>query len=274
MAVVSPTHKSSDSISPTLPTITTGKRPAGDATATLVSRTTLKKCRKLAKDYLTGDIKEACLSFRLVIQAKANVSSDTIALLKLGELLHTLQKGNSTIAILPWYIRNRASLPPLLDHSSSSFMEHAKFRTKYAHPFNPKFNQACWFNIAVAHMCSYQHLLSDDDSNNASWYRDNDCKAYLAAVQGSNDTVPLGELLYSGPFMNASQITAQIQQICAAKCKAPLRFGCRVSKNLKINLSHEKFRNWLLAENQLVKIDVDRKDAKRLKVIMYAYVNK
>ena len=93
-------------------------------------------------------------------------------------------------------------------------------------------------------------------------------------MQGSNCIVPLGEHLYSGPFLDANQITEQLQRVCAAKFPDHIRFGCRLSKNLEISLAPQKFCNWTLAENQLIKVEVDRNNVKRLEKVMYAYVNK
>ena len=184
-----------------------------------------KKSNQLAKDYLIGNIQESHLTIQMVLQPKSDVSSDEVALLMLGDLIRTLQLSDPKVAVLPWYIKERSSLPPLLDHSSLSFMETSKFCTKYAHCCNRKFDQASWFNLALAHMFPHQHLLSDDDSNRASWNCDNECQAFLSTVQGSDNTIPLGKLLYSGPFLDAKCITEQLQQVCAAKSKAPIRVG-------------------------------------------------
>ena len=125
------------------------------------------------------------------------------------------------------------------------------------------------FIHGIKNQCS-----SNDDRNHASWYHDNDCKAFLSTVQGSDNTILLGKLLYSGPFLDANCITEQLQQVCADKFPDPIRFGCRLSKSLEIPLAPQKYRNWTLAENQLVKVEVNHNDVKRLKKVMYAYINK
>ena len=180
----------------------------------------------------------------------------------LGNLLHTLQATDPKTAILPWYIRDRSSLPPLLEYSSLSLLEPSVFRTKYASCFNPKFNQANWCSIGFAHTGPQQHLLSNHNSNNVSWYRDNDWKAILSMVQGSDSCIPLGKFLYSGPFMNTTCLTEQIQLMCATNNKTPICFGCCVSKNLDIKLGNVPYCNWMLAENRLIKVKVSKKDVK------------
>ena len=134
----------------------TGKCPASNVSAKAAPSTKPassakgKKCKQLAKDYLTGKVQESCLSFWMVLEPKSNISSNEIALFKLGDLVRTLQVTDPKIAILPWYINDRASLPPLTDYTALSLMEHSKFRTKFAHQFNSKFNQASWFNLLMA----------------------------------------------------------------------------------------------------------------------------
>ena len=63
----------------------------------------------------------------MVLEPKSDVSSDDIALFKLGDLLRTLQLSDPSVAILPWYLKDRDTLTPLFDHSTLSFMEHFKF---------------------------------------------------------------------------------------------------------------------------------------------------
>ena len=122
-------------------------------------------------------------------------------------------------------------------------------------------------------MCPCQHLLSDNNSNHASWYRDNDWKAILSTVQGSDSCIPLGEFLYSGPYINTNRFTEQIQKMRAIRFPEPIHFGCQVSKNLDIKLVDVPYWNWMLAENQLIKVEVDQKDVKRLKAVLYAFIN-
>ena len=63
----------------------------------------------------------------MVLEPKSDVSSDELALFKLGDLLRTLQDMDSKAAILLCYNKDRASLTPITDYSTLSFMEHSKF---------------------------------------------------------------------------------------------------------------------------------------------------
>jgi hypothetical protein len=59
-----------------------------------------------------------------------------------------------------------------------------------------------------------QHLLNNDSSDTSGWFDDHKCGAFLCTVQDLDNTVPLGDLLYSGPFVNLKRVAASIQKWC------------------------------------------------------------
>jgi hypothetical protein len=87
-----------------------------------------------------------------------------------------------------------------------------------------------------------------------------------------DNTVPLGDLLYSGPFVNLDRVAASIQKWCLDKCKKTLRFGCHLKRNPDIPKS-DSARPFLLAETQIVHIEVDSAHAKLLKKALHAGFN-
>lgn len=283
VTIVSPDPKNKSKPAPasnktnkaTNPSQGSNKRPATEAPPQDQSKSTSsKKTKQFAKEYVHGDIIESRISYKFLIPEKADVAADFLALGMVADLLKEYQKHDPKVAILPWKKSDAATLHPLTDQATVRFMEVSKFRVNYTERFRPKSKQNCWFRMAIAHSGPRQHLLSGNLSNQASWFDERDSGAWLCTVQGSDDTVPVGDLLYGGPFLDIVRITDQIQQVGTRVFQEPLRFGCRISKNLDVPLTDDKPRNWMLAENQLVLVEADRQDVKKLKNLLYQVINK
>jgi hypothetical protein len=259
------------------PAASAAKRPAQDTSSqNPPKKQIVTKTKKVAKDYLQGELGESRISYKFFIPEKEDCPSDALALNLIGDLLQAYQaQKDPKAAILPWKKSDYDTAHPITDHAVVRTMEVSKFRTMYTDRFRPKAKQNCWFRLAIAHTVPRQHLLSGNLSNLASWFDDNDCGAWACTVQGSDDTVPVGELLYLGPFVDVVRINKQIQQACCKVVKnKELKFGCRTSKNPEVVLEDNRPRNWMLAENQMVLIEADRNDAKKLKQVLYATFNK
>ena len=127
--------------------------------------------------------------------------------------------------------------------------------------------------MSVAHTCPYQHLLSGRNSNMASWFVDHEWGAWPCTVQGSNAVVPVRLFLYSGPFLNVAHLTEHLQKLAHRVFQKPLKLGCSVSKVLEVKLT-EKPCSWILAENQMIKVEADNSDARDVKCLLYQYINK
>jgi hypothetical protein len=239
------------------------------------SSTAKTKTNKLAKDYLTETMVETRISYKFLIQPDGEDTSDSVALSMISMLLHRYQEDDPGAAILPWKVTAQDTECPITNPDMVTLMEVSKFRNVYTDRFRPKLKQNCWFRLAIAHTKPSQHLLSGNLSNMASWFDNHDSGAWTCTVQGSDDTVPVGELIYTGPFIDSVRVSAQIRKACDGFKKGTnIKFGCRVGKNSDIPLAEDRPRNWILAENQLVLIEADRKDAKRLKSILYQVFNK
>jgi hypothetical protein len=235
-----------------------------------------KSIQKVAKDYVQGNIQESRISFKFLIPEKKDTSADVVALNMIADLLQAYQAQDPTVAILPWKITDAETLYPIADHSVVRTMESSKFRLSYADRFRPKTKQNCWFSLAIAHTDPNQHLISGNSSNLASWFDDHDCGAWLCTVQGADDTVPVGELLYGGPFLDVVRVKDQLEKACKKVFpnQEPVRFGCRISKNLDVPMDDGKPRNWMLAENQLIRVEAARGDARKVKHVLYQTINK
>ena len=252
------------------------KRPAADSISKHLSSASsgIKKSKQVAKVYVQNDIQVARITFKFAIKEKSDLSPDEIALSLIGSLLQTYQAQDPTCAILPWNTKDTSTLHPLTEPGIICMMEISKFRSQYTDRFRPKLKQNCWFCMAIAHTCPSQHLLSGNLSNLASWFDTNDCGAWLCTVQGSDDIVQVGDLLYGGPFINVARVTHSLQQLCESVCKSALKFGCRISKSSEIPRVDARPSNWMLAENQIIKVEADRRDVKTLKHVLYKYLNK
>jgi hypothetical protein len=185
-------------------------------------------------------------------------------------MLEAYQKRDPHVVFLPWSFENWASLPPIMDPQALADLRVSAFRS-YTDGFCPKPNKPCWFKMAISSE-SPQNLLSNDSSDTSGWFDDNKCGAFLCPVQDSDSTVPLGDLLYSGSFVNLDRVTASIQKWCLDKCKKTLKFGCRFKRNPDIPKSDSP-RPFLLAETQIVHMEVDSAHAKLLKKVLHAGFN-
>jgi hypothetical protein len=238
--------------------VSTAKQPAqGTSTQTPTKKQTVTKPKKVATEYLKEGLLESRISYKCLIPGKEDCPSDALALNLIGDLLQKYQSQKDQKAvILPWRKSDYDTAHPITDHAAVLLMEVSIFRATYTDRFHPKHaKQNCWFRLAIAHTVPRQHLLSGNLSNLASWYDDNDCGAWACActVQGSDDTVPVGELLYMGPFVDVVRISDQIQRACHKALKKELKLGWRTSKNPEVTLEDNGPRNWMLAENTISK---------------------
>jgi hypothetical protein len=188
----------------------------------------------------------------------------------IGSMLEAYQKHDPQVVFLPWLFENWASLPPIMDRQDLASLSVSKF-CPYTDGFRPKPNKLCWFKMVMSSEAP-QHLLSNDSSNTSGWFDDNKCGAFLCAVQDSDNTIPMGDLLYSGPFVNLERVAASIQKWCLDRYKKTLKFGCHLKRNPDIPKS-DSSRPFLLAESQIVHIKVDSAQAKLLKKVLHAGFN-
>jgi hypothetical protein len=217
--------------------------PQQKETTQTITRT---KTNKLAKDYLTGTTVETRFSYKFLIQTDGESTSDSIALSMIGSLLCRYQEDDPSAAILPWKVTAQETECPITNPDMVTLMEVSKFPNIYADRFRPKLKQNCWFRLAIAHTKPSQHLLSGNLSNMASWFDNHDSGAWMCTVQGLDDTVSVGELIYTGPFIDLVRVSAQIHEACKLFKGANIKFGCRVGRNSEIPLAEDRPRSWIL----------------------------
>jgi hypothetical protein len=144
---------------------------------------------------------------------------------------------------------------------------------KYADRYVPKKDKDMWIKMHIGYTNRIEDLISGQDSNNADWFDDNESQGFYCMVQDSDDAVPLGDLLYSGQFIDHVRLKDQIEKQIAAYGKGPFSFGCRPKRQNEIT-QVDRPRNWTMADNQPIHIECDRKDSKALKPVLYHLFNK
>ena len=119
-------------------------------------------------------------------------------------------------------------------------------------------------------------LTSDRDSKMNWWFEENKCGAFLTSVQDSDDVVILGDMLYSGGFIDCERL----QQILISEyarrypTEPALLAGCRTKQCKQIKVEDKKAISWIMAANQPICIEVDRSQASKLKLLLYHLFNK
>jgi hypothetical protein len=265
-----PTKTTTSSTKKTGSRKTQAKSSAATKASPLVTPTTVYLAKKRQSDG-TLTLTTTRVLLKLHIDTAEDEGTTERALELLGALLETYQKRDIHVAFIPWTFADMDSLPPIMDPIVMANMLVSKFRP-YTDGFRPKPSKPCWFQMAIVSE-EPQHLLSNDYSDASGWFEDNKCGAFLCAVQNSDNTVPLGDLLYSGPFVNPERVAASIQKRCMNRYKKPLKFGCRLKRNWEIPKA-DSLRPFLLAESQIVHIEVDSSDAKNLKKVLHHGFNR
>ncbi|CAB9522813.1 hypothetical protein SEMRO_1344_G264690.1 [Seminavis robusta] len=177
-----------------------------------------------------------------------------------------------SVAILPWTISDMNKLPAIT--SIQRFPAKISEMKAYTDRIRPKSNSTCWFKMHLASNGDKEHFTSSDKSDNSDWFDDNESAAYFCTVQNSDDPVSLGDFLFSGAFSDPVRIADVIHKMCQTTYNKTLHFGCRVRKVKEIDSTLSKPRVWTMADNQMVHIEVDRKEAKTLQKILHKHFNK
>ena len=213
----------------------------------------------------------ARLVIKLSIKPKENQSPNVVFINLFKKLMTAYQTEDPSVLLRPWKIKSSASEitdPENLPTQINDYKE-------YADRLRILANRDCWFKVHFACNGFPSNLTSNMDSASHHWFQDNQAAAFLAVVQDSDDTIDLGHLMFSGPFIDHIRLTEQIRVACTRiDPKKKFYFGCKPKKLAEIPKSEGKFTNWTMADNQPIVIEVDKQQARPFKNILYRLFNK
>jgi hypothetical protein len=224
-----------------------------------------------------GEILKACThSIRLMVALKLDKQEDKtpndLAMEQIKELFKRYKKNDPSACIVPWrtdqLMSNRAIITT--DDIPENISELKKI---YAEGLRPKSNSTCWFKLHIGATEEPVHFTSTSDSDTQDFFMDTSHLAYLCTVQDSDDTVDLCDFIYSGPFMNPSDMELAIRKALQQKSNRQFKFGCRVRKTKELP-EQKNVKDWLLKPNMMVHLEADRHQAKHLKLELYLLFNK
>lgn len=212
------------------------------------------------------------LIVKFTIDTPKGKSPSEVVRRKIMEQLKTYKMDDKEVAIVPWKmsgtgkpIREDDDFPDKLQEFSSTYSDRIRVRSK----------GTVWFKLRVATNLSPESLTSVGDSITKYWFEDNAAGAFLCTVQESDNTVDLGDMLYSGPFIDNVRLTKVVKELYKAWYKEDLLAGCRPKKNTEIPVDKESTNtNWTLAENQPIHFEVHEPQAQNLKRLLYQTFNK
>ena len=160
-----------------------------------------------------------------------------------------------------------SELPPIL--RPENFPEKVSEMRPYTDRFRPKSNQKVWLKWRLAMNTSPEEFTSKDGSNVTDWFDDNGGVCILCTVQNSEDVSPIGLFACSGAFSDHNRITECIhEELKTRKSSVMWKVGCRTKKVFKMEKSNEGA--WIMADNQMVHVEADRKQAKVIAYITSA----
>ena len=213
----------------------------------------------------------ARLVIKLSIKPKENQSPNVVFINLFKKLMAAYQTEDPSVLLRPWKIKSTAGEitdPENLPTQINDYKE-------YADRLRILANRDCWFKVHFACNGFPSNLTSNMDSASHHWFQDNQAAAFLAVVQDSDDTIDLGHLMFSGPFIDHVRLTEQIRKECTRiDPKKKFHFGCKPKKLAEIPKSEGKFTNWTMADNQPIVIEVDKQQARPFKNILYRLFNK
>ena len=202
------------------------------------------------------------------IKDSEDVTANEVLLELAQSLFKAYKRVDKSIVILPWLKIHMEKAPiTTTDEYPTKISEFKIFTNK----LRPKQDSNCWFVMHLAFNGEVNDIYSGDASSTSDWFDDHECAAYPCTVQNSDNPVSLGDFLYSGDFMDPVRLQDEIEKVCEKRYRKRFNFGCRgrVTKELQ-NTSN----NWLLATNRLIHIEVDKKQARGFKAVLYQEFNK
>jgi hypothetical protein len=212
------------------------------------------------------------VTLRITIQVEGKETAADKALKILSDMFTLIHSRDDSAILLPW---KKADMAKKAISDTAHFPKKLTDIKVYADKFRPKTGNF-WVKLHWASNNDPAHLTSSDRSDNSDWFDDNQAGGYMCTVQGSDDPVSIGDMLFTGGFSDAQRIEEVTKE--AFKRFSPqteFLIGCRLRKNKDITMEQGNgYRNWTMAENQLVHIEADRSQAKQIKTLLYRVNNK
>ena len=218
-----------------------------------------------------------------VFPSEHDTSAGILAMKLMKSWFKRMLEVDSKAALLPW---KKSDMSKKAILSMKAFpVKLSNFRL-YTDRFRPKADSNVWLKLHIACVAETKEFLSQDDSKMSDWYDTNDSAAYEASVQESDDTILLGDFMYSGSFLNQVRVQEQIKKAIevlrhaqAQKRKQksfdPVLIGVRGKKNREMEALVQKVKilDWVMAPDQMLHVEVDRAQANRVKKELYVLFN-
>jgi len=130
-----------------------------------------------------------------------------------------------------------------------------------------------WFKIrlGLSKDTSRDLPLSLQESSIDWWFTENKVKSYLVTIQETFDSVPLGLLMFTGPFINPYRVTREIKAYAQNHRLAKNHQFIIGAKTRKLPAKHhvqEPSTDWTMSPNQPIQIECARSHSKALKQIL------
>ena len=273
-----------DSPNPITPTGKTNTNRTDAVRIATISLSTKKFAEKVSS---TREHKSTRLQAMFTIKEAENKGANESAVALIKSLFKAMLANDPKTAMLPWLEADQTKLPAI--HSLQVFPTKMSELRPYVDRLRPKSNSKNWTKFNFCHQVDPLHLTADDNSDISDWYDDNDGAAYLCTVQGSDDTVALGDFAYTGPFTDFHRLEQAIRDRKAhpgslvTKLKMTTKnliFGCRIKKNQQLTKLINSDSNtggyidWTMKSDMMVSMECHRGHAKALKQHLYMGFNK
>jgi hypothetical protein len=208
---------------------------------------------------------------KIKVVSTNNVSPNVVILRKLKEWYTTAREEDSTVVILPWAIQ---SSEKRID-DPETFPDSIKAFNTYAPGLNVRDNKDIWFKIRFGHDTHSDNISSNRDSSIAWWHEKNQSGAYPCAVQDSDNTIILGQFLYSGLFINPARCDTIIKSLWSRAYPKldKLKMGCKNVKCKEIKLPQNQ-RFSIMNQNNIISLEVDKNQSQDLKRLLHLAFNK
>ncbi|MCA1807768.1 MAG: hypothetical protein LC687_07970, partial [Actinobacteria bacterium] len=212
------------------------------------------------------------INFKFSIQPEGKQTANDYAIEQIASLFEAALNNDSSVVILPWKISDMDKFPAI--KQASDIPDKITELRPYADRLRPKSRANLWCQMHFGCNGSTDDLTSTAASAITDWFDDNDAMGYKATVQGTDNAKPCGILTYSGKWSDHTRVYGKIDEGLRAKGHT-LKFGCRVKKCKEItSLQDGKFRNWIMADDQLIHIECAAEDQVVLKTYLYNEFNK
>ena len=214
----------------------------------------------------------ARLLYKFLMNTPAGKSPNQVQYDLIKTLYKAYKQEDATFVYCGWK-KGSKKIIACIDDFPDDFDEFRKF---YAEGLRTRTKGTNWFKMRAGWSKAVTGLTSDRDSKMNWWFEENKCGAFLTSVQDSDNVVILGDMLYSGGFIDCERL----QQILISEyarrypTEPALLAGCCTKQCKQIKVEDKKANSWIMAANQPICIEVDRSQASKLKLLLYQLFNK